>query len=163
MPQINQLTEIFFSQLFWLAVVFGIIYFVIGRGMVPKIRGTVGARDARIATDLEQAQAAREGADRTEAEWRARMDAARTEAARVAQEAKQSSAAETEGKVKAAGDAINLKVQQAEAQIRSAVAAARAEVEAVAAEAAQEMVQRLAGITVDRQDAAAVVKAQLND
>ena len=35
MPQIEQLPFIFFSQLFWLAVVFGIIFFVIGRGMVP--------------------------------------------------------------------------------------------------------------------------------
>lgn len=162
MPQINQLSEIFFSQLFWLAVVFGIIYFVIGRGMVPKIRGTVGARDAQIAADLQRAQAAREDADRTEAEWRARMDAARAEASRVAQEAKRASAVETEGKVKAAADAIALKVEGAESQIRTAVAAARAEIETVAAEAAQEMVQRLTGIAVDKQEAANAVKAELN-
>ena len=59
MPQIEQLPFIFFSQLFWLAVVFGIIFFVIGRGMVPKIQGTVELRDAKIAEDLERALAAR--------------------------------------------------------------------------------------------------------
>src|SRR4051794_33449918 len=106
MPQITQLSAIFASQLFWLIVVFGITYFVIGRGMVPKIRKTVDAREARIASDLERAQAAREEADRTEAEWRARMDAARVEAARIAQTAKQAGAAETERKVKAAADKI---------------------------------------------------------
>jgi F-type H+-transporting ATPase subunit b len=41
MPQINQLSDIFFSQLFWLLLVFGIIYFGIARGMVPKIQSTV--------------------------------------------------------------------------------------------------------------------------
>ena len=39
MPQIVQLPLIFASQLFWLVVVFGIIYFIIAKGMVPKIQG----------------------------------------------------------------------------------------------------------------------------
>jgi F-type H+-transporting ATPase subunit b len=162
MPQINQLSEIFFSQLFWLAVVFGIIYFVIARGMVPKIRGTVDAREARMATDLQRAQAAREEADQTEAEWRSRMDAARTEAVRIAHAAKQASAIETEAKVKAAADQMSSKVESAEAQIRSALAAARGEIESVAADAAKEMVQRLTGMVVDRNEAASAVKAQLD-
>ena len=162
MPQIEQLPFIFFSQLFWLAVVFGIIFFVVGRGMLPKIQGTVELRDAKIAEDLERAQAARAEADGTEAEWRQRMDAARAEAARLAQEAKQASARETEAKVSAAADQINLKVESAEARIREAVVSARAEVEAVAAEATQEMVARLTGIQVERNDAANAVKAELN-
>jgi F-type H+-transporting ATPase subunit b len=162
MPQITQLSAIFASQLFWLIVVFGITYFVIGRGMVPKIRKTVDAREARIASDLERAQTAREQADRTEAEWRARMDAARVEAARIAQTAKQAGAAETERKVKAAGDKINLKVEAAEAQIRDAVAAARAQIESVVAEATQDMVRRLTGIAIDDKEAAAAAKAELN-
>ena len=45
MPQIAQLPDIFWSQLFWLAIVFGILFFVIGRGMLPKIQATVDARD----------------------------------------------------------------------------------------------------------------------
>jgi F-type H+-transporting ATPase subunit b len=162
MPQIEQLPYIFFSQLFWLALVFGFIFFVIGRGMLPKIQGTVELRDAKIAEDLTRAQAARTEAEETEAAWRARMDAARVEAARLAQEAKQESARETEARVKAAADKINLKVERSEAKIRDAVSSARAEIEAVAAEATQEMVARLTGIDVAKQEAAAAVKAELN-
>ncbi|MEA2966653.1 MAG: F-type H+-transporting ATPase subunit b [Alphaproteobacteria bacterium] len=162
MPQINQLPYIFASQLFWLAIVFGIIFFGIGRGMLPKIQGTVDARDKKIAEDLARAQAARAGADETEAAWRARMDAARAEAARLAQEAKQESARQTEAKVKAAADKIGLKVESAEKKIRDAALAARAEIEAVAAEATQEMVARLTGIKVDRTEAARAVKAELH-
>jgi F-type H+-transporting ATPase subunit b len=162
MPQIEQLPYIFFSQLFWLALVFGFIFFVIGRGMLPKIQGTVELRDAKIAEDLTRAQAARTEAEETEAAWRARMDAARAEGARLAQEAKQESARETEARVKAAADKINLKVERSEAKIRDAVSSARAEIEAVAAEATQEMVARLTGIDVAKQEAAAAVKAELN-
>ncbi len=162
MPQINQLSEIFFSQLFWLLLVFGFIYFVIGRGMVPKIQSTVEAREKRVSDDLERAQAARKAAEETEADWRARMDAARVEAAKLAQDARQESARQTEANVKKAADKINLKVEAAEAKIRDALQSARAEIETVAAEAAQDMVGRLTGIKVDKKDAAAAVKAELN-
>ena len=56
MPQIDQLPDIFFSQLFWLAVVFGFIFFVIGRGMLPKIQSTVELREKKIAEDLEEGE-----------------------------------------------------------------------------------------------------------
>ena len=162
MPQLSQLSEVLLSQLFWLAIALGFIFFVIGRGMVPKIQATVEAREKKIADDLSGAQAARAAADETEAQWRARMDAARGEAARIAQDAKQESGRETESKVKAAADKIALKVESAEAKIREAVEAARAEVEGVAVEAAQEMVSRLTGLQVDKQAAAEAVKAELN-
>src|SRR5918993_4901532 len=112
MPQIEQLPFIFTSQLFWLAVVFGILFFGIGRGMLPKIRSTVELRERVIADDLERAQAARSAAEATEEAWRARMDAARAEAARLSQEAKQASARDTEAKVKKAADKIGLKVEK---------------------------------------------------
>jgi F-type H+-transporting ATPase subunit b len=162
MPQITQLPLIFFSQLFWLAVVFGIIFFVIGRGMLPKIQSTVEAREKKIAEDLERAQAARSEADETEAAWRARMDVARADAARIAQEAKQMSAAKTEATVRAAADKLNAKVEGAEAKIRDSVVAARAEIEAVSADATRDMVARLTGIKIDAKEAAGAVKAELN-
>ena len=162
MPQITQLPFVFASQLFWLAVVFGIIFFVVGRGMLPKIQGTIDDREKKIGEDLERAQAARAAADEKEAAWRARMDAARAEAARLAQEAKQVGARDTEAKVKKAADKISLKVETAEAKIRDAVQSARAEIEAVAAEASQEMVARLTGIKVDKKEAAQAVKSELN-
>ena len=162
MPQLSQLSTVYLSQFLWLAIALGFIFFVIARGMVPKIQATVDARESRIAGDLEAAQKARAAADETEAAWRARIDAARADAARIAQEAKQASAQETEKKIKAAADKINRKVETAQAKIRDASTAARAEIEALAAEAAQEMVRRLTGIAVDKKEAAQAVKADLN-
>ena len=162
MPQLSQLSEVYLSQFLWLAIALGFIFFVIARGMVPKIQATVDAREQRIAGDLEAAQKARTAADETEAAWRARMDSARADAARIAQEAKSESGRDTEAKVKAAADKINQKVESAQAQIRDAVNAARAEIESVAVEATQEMVRRVSGVSVDTKEAAAAVKAELN-
>ena len=162
MPQLSQLSEVYLSQFLWLAIALGFIFFVIARGMVPKIQATVEGREQRIAGDLDASQKARTAADETEAAWRARMDAARADAARIAQEAKSQSGRDTEAKVKAAADKINQKVESAQGQIRDSVNAARAEIESVAVEAAQEMVRRVSGVSVDKKEAAAAVKAELN-
>lgn len=161
MPQITQLSMVFASQLFWLAVFFGLIFFVIGRRMTPKIRSTVTARDDKIADDLAKAQAARVAADETEAAWRARMDAARLDATRIAQEAKQESARETEARVKAALGEIDARIEQSRVRIWTSVQAARAEIEAVAADAAQQMVEHLIGIKVAPDEASQAVATEL--
>jgi F-type H+-transporting ATPase subunit b len=162
MPQLSQLSQVYLSQFLWLAIALGFIFFVIARGMVPKIQATVDAREQRIAADLDAAQKARVAADETEAAWRSRMDAARADAARIAQEAKAQSGRDSEAKFNVAADQINLKVESAQAKIRDAVVAARSEIEAVAAEATQEMVRRVAGLIVDEGEAAAAVKAELD-
>ena len=163
MPQITQLPFIFASQLFWLLIVFGTIFFVIGRGMLPKIQSTVDARDRRIAQDLALAEQARVRADEIEAAYRRRMDETRDEAMRVAAASKQETGRESETRLKAADAEIGARVQAAEDRIRAATDAAMAEIETVAAEAAQEMVAKLAGVTVSRARAAKAVKGALNN
>ena len=162
MPQINQLPDIFFSQLFWLLVVFGIIYFWIGRGMVPKIQSVVEDRDRKIADDLAAAQRAREQAEAAEEAYRERIDASRSEALKLAQEAKHQAALDTEKKLKAVDAKIGKKVADAEAKIRVAAEAARRELEPVAAEAASQLVSKLTGQKVAAKDAEPAVKAVLH-
>ncbi len=161
MPQISQISEIFASQLFWLIVSFGLIYLVIGRGMLPKIEATVDQRDSRISEELAAAERARAEADQREEAYRAQLDSNRAESLKVTQAAKQAAALETEQRVKAADAEIGRRVDTAEAEIRRAAEAAFADLDAVAAEAAQQMVAKLAGANVSREQAAAAVKAEL--
>src|SRR3546814_2548724 len=66
MPQISQLAATYSSQIFWLLLIFGFVFFAIGLGMFPKVESTVDARDKRISDDLEAAKAASARADRSE-------------------------------------------------------------------------------------------------
>jgi F-type H+-transporting ATPase subunit b len=163
MPQLSQLSLVAYSQFFWLLLVLALIYFGIGRAMLPKIRSTIEARDKRIGDDLAAAQAARTGAEETEAAYRARIDAARAEALKHAQAAKQESARATEERIRAANQANSATIEAAEKRIRAAADVALGEIEKVAAEAAQEMVRRLAGISVSAADAAGAVREALTN
>jgi F-type H+-transporting ATPase subunit b len=162
MPQIEQLSQIFYSQLFWLLLVFGIIYFWIGRGMVPKIQSVVEDRDRKIAGDLAAAQSAREQAEAAEEAYRERIDASRSEAMKVAQEAKTQAALDTEKRLKVIDEQIGTRVVEAETRIRAAAEAARRELEPVAAEAASELVTKLTGQNISARDAEPTVKAVLH-
>jgi F-type H+-transporting ATPase subunit b len=162
MPQIEQLPDIFFSQLFWLLLVFAIIYFGIGRGMVPKIQAVVERRDDKISDDLAAAQRAREEAEKTENAYRERIEGSRSEAMKLAQSAKQKGAAETEQRVQAADEQVGARLAEAQARIQAAVAEARRELEPIAAQAAADLVVKLTGQTVAPEEARPAVKAVLH-
>ncbi len=163
MPQLAQFHEIFWSQLFWLALVFGLIFFVIGRGMLPRIESTVESRDSRIAADLAAAESARAEIDEAEKAYRLRMDAGRGEALAMIQAAKQEMAREAEQRIRAASAEIGARIEAGEARVRAATNAALSDIESVAAEAAEEMVAKLAGLSVDRKRAAQAVKTAMAD
>jgi F-type H+-transporting ATPase subunit b len=161
MPQLSQLTDVVLSQLFWLTLVLGFIYFVIGRGMLPKIQSTVDQRDQRIAEDLAAAERARADADEREEAFRLRMDESRAEAMKKTAAAKQEGAVATEKKVAKADAAIQAKLSKAEEKIRASRDEALASIGSVAAELAQDITGKVAGISVSRDDAAKAVKAAL--
>jgi len=161
MPQIAQIAATYASQIFWLLIIFGLIYFVIGKGMLPKIEATVEARDQKIASDLAAAEAARAKADETEAAYRAKIEEARATVLKATQDAKSAATAEAEQRVKAADAELATKAAEADAVLKAAKTRALAEIESVAAEAAQEIVAKVSGIVVDKAAAQGAVKTAL--
>jgi F-type H+-transporting ATPase subunit b len=149
MPQIEQLAETYTSQIFWLLVIFGLVFFIVGRGMVPKVMETVASRDQQIAGDLAAAQAARDAADEQEGAWRSRENASRAEAQALIAKAKAEAAVETEAGLSAAQRQIDARLAEAELRIDAARNAAAAEIENVASDATQDIVRRLAGVEVE--------------
>lgn len=161
MPQLNQLALVAYSQFFWLLLVLGLIYFGIGKAMLPKIQSTVELREKRIADDIAAADRARVEADSHEAEYRRRIDESRAEAARLAAEAKAAAAKAIEQRVAKADASIQATTQAAEARIRDSRTAAVKEIGLVATELAQDITSKIAGISVSKDEAAKAVKAMM--
>lgn len=159
MPQLTQLSDVILSQLFWLAITLGFIYFVIGRRMVPRIQSTVDKRDQRIAEDLAAAEQAKAKADEIEEAYRQRMDASRAEAMKATTAAKQQAALKVEKLVAKANAANQAKLEKAVARIRAARESARAEIASVAAEMTQDVVAKVAGLEVGKAEALKALEA----
>jgi len=158
MPQISQIAATYASQISWLLITFGLLYFVVGKGMVTKIVSTVDAREQRITGDLAAAEAARAQADRVEEAWRIEMDAARNAAMAETASAKAQAVQSAEQQVKAADADLVERIGHHELAIANAKAEALATLETVAAEAARDLVAKLSGVGVTVDQAAHAVR-----
>ncbi|MCW2338328.1 F-type H+-transporting ATPase subunit b [Sphingobium sp. B2D3A] len=161
MPQIAQLAATYSSQIFWVLLTFGFVFFVIGRGMVPKIQSTVDARDKKIADDLEAARANSAKADALEADWRAKENEARAAAQGRLAQAKAEAARNREAALAKTDAALSEKLAAAEGEIEAGRVKALAQIETVAADAAADIVQKVAGTQVSPDAALKAVKAVL--
>ncbi|WP_347304237.1 ATPase [Croceibacterium sp. TMG7-5b_MA50] len=149
MPQIEQLAGTYSSQIFWLLVIFALAFFIIGRGMVPRVMDTMTTRDARIADDLAAAQGARDEADAREEAWRTRETANREAAQALVNEARDGAKRAAEQRLAGVRATLDARLNEAEQRIETARSAAAAEIEQVASEATRDIVARVAGIDVD--------------
>lgn len=99
MPQIAQILETYASQFFWLMIVFGLVYFTIGHGMLPKVEATMDARNRKIADDLAAAELARAEADDLGDSGEAGLAAARAAAQAKASDAKAKGAKDADARL----------------------------------------------------------------
>lgn len=162
MPQISQLAATYASQIFWLLLTFGLVFLVVGRGMLPRVQKTIADRDAGIQGDLAAAAAARDAADAAEEQWKLRDQANRERAQALLAEARGKAAKASEATLGAANAQQAAQVATAEASIREATTRAVAEIEGVAAEAAQAIVARVSGAQVSADEARAAVQKVLH-
>ena len=162
MPQLSQLGLVYQSQWFWLLLVLAVIYFFVGRGIVPKVEATVDQRDAQISVDLAEAERLRAEADATEEAWRAKINDAHAEAQALAHDAKDRSLRETEQRVSAADKTLAARADEAAKALDEARRSALAEIESLAVEAARDIVVKLTGAEVDDNAARTAVAGALS-
>lgn len=162
MPQLAQLALVYQSQWFWLLLTLGVIYFFVGRGIVPRVEATVDMRDAQIAADLAEAERLRAEADAADLAWRARIDLAHAEGQALTAAAKDEATKDAEKRVATADRKIAKLASEAAASLDAARKDALAEIEEIAAEAAREIVAKLTSTTVDANAARAAVAGALN-
>ena len=163
MPQIAQILETYASQFFWLLIIFALIYFVIGKGMLPKIDANIEARDRKIADDLAAAERARAEAEGLESGGSDALNAARSDAQAQAAAAKAKAAKDAEVRVAKADEEISAKLSVAEASLAKARLKAMDGIEALAAEAAGDIVAKVSGAKISAAQAATAVKAALSN
>ena len=149
----------FASQLLWLAITFGIFYYLMAKVIIPRLSGILGTRRDRIARDLDEAQRLKEESDAALAAYEQELAEARKNAGNIAHEARDKAKAEADAKRGSAEAALNEKLAGAEKQIATIKAKALAEVDGIAADTATEIVRQLVGGSVTRAEIAKAVSA----
>jgi F-type H+-transporting ATPase subunit b len=145
------------SQLLWLAITFGALYYFMSRKALPQVGAVIQERKARIAKDLDEATGMQQKADAAAAAHQKSLANARTKAQELAQAARDQLAAESEAKRKALEAELATKFAAAERQIAGTRAQAMANVSSIARDAAGAIVERLIGRPAKPEAVAAAV------
>ena len=136
------------GQIFWLLVTFALVYTVLARVLLPRVRGTLVSRDARIDADMAAAKDLREEAYAQHRPPHAQMAAARAAAQKTAADAKIRGQAEAAKRTAALETDLNGRLAIAESAITQARDTAMGQVRGVASDAAAAITERLTGRAV---------------
>ncbi|MCS6878489.1 MAG: hypothetical protein N2038_07580 [Geminicoccaceae bacterium] len=156
LPQLDSRT--YPSQIFWLVVSFGLLYWLLKTKAIPRIADILETRQDRINADLDRAARLRAEAEAALKEHDRIVAQAQAEAQRRLREAQDRIAAEF-ARHQAQLDAdLARKLQDAEARIAAAKRAALNEITSAAVELVQLASKRLAGLEIGAEEARAAVR-----
>ncbi|HEY1780948.1 MAG TPA: ATP F0F1 synthase subunit B [Roseiarcus sp.] len=147
------------SQLVWLAIAFGFLYWYMSKRGLPQLGAVIDGRKALIARDLDEATAMQQKADAAAAAHEKTLAEARAKAQALAQAARDAAAADAQVKRQALEDDLAAKLAAAEREIGSTRAQAMANVAEVARDTAGAIVERLGGRVADPAAVAAAVRS----
>ena len=157
LPQFDVTT--FPSQLFWLAVMFVIMYFVFSRRSLPAISSVIENRREHVQNDLETADRLRNEAETVQQAYETGLDTARAESTRLVTAAIEDMKRDAETANQRLRDKGDTESAALEQRLVAATDAARADMETIAAEIAHEAAEKIFGITTDLKKAKTVVQS----
>lgn len=148
----------FASQIFWLAITFGLFYLFLKRVVMPRLAGILDMRSSRIAQDLDQANKLKGEADAAVAAYEQELAEAKANANTIGQQARDTAKAGAESSRKKIEAELDAKLAEAESRIASIKASAMKDVGAIAENTAGAILEQLVGSS-DKSAVAAAVKS----
>lgn len=161
MPQLEVST--YASQIFWLFVSFGVLYYLLSRKALPRIAEILEARADRIRADLDEAQRLRKEAEEAMTSYEQVMAKAQQDAQATLSAVQTKLQAESADKLAKLETKLAKQVAEAEERIAKAKSDALNELDEAALATAQAATERLAGIKVSKTDAKAALDAVLKE
>lgn len=156
LPQLN--VPDMAPQLIWLAITFGILYFVLSRVTLPRIGAVIEERQNRIQRDLDEAERLKGETDEALAAYEQALAEAHGRANGIARETREKLANEVnEERAKVEADLAG-KLAEAEGRIAAMKSQAMTEVDGIATETAGEVIKKLIGVDVGAEELRAAVQ-----
>ena len=147
------------SQLLWLAITFGLFYYVLKKTILPQIGAIQATRRERIDADLGAAERMRADADAAQAAYEQELATARERSHKIAAEAREAARRDADAERKRVEAELDAKLDAAQGRIGEIKTRALSEVGGIAEEAAGAILEELAGLHVSREDIARAVHA----
>jgi len=152
----------FVSQIFWLAIVLGVLYRLMSKHAIPRVQAALEARAERIQGDLDRAAKLQQDAAALAESHAATISKARDEAREALRVAQADTQAALDSRQTSLAEEIAKQTSEAERRISVAKDEAMSNVRDIAIDAAQAIAERLTHSNIDNSKTTAAVESAIN-
>jgi len=156
MPQLNP--EFWISQIFWLTLVFGSLYVLLSKLILPKVSNNLEARKSQIAENIEAAEKKREESDQKLKDYDKIIKDAKNEAKNIFNQAREKILRDINIKKESLEKEINEEVKKAEKEILDLKKKSPEKINKIAIETSADLIKQIIGAEVNNSNISAIVE-----
>ena len=156
MPQLNP--DYWVSQIFWVILIFGILYVILWRIILPKINENLENRKSQILTDLDDAQKFEDHSQKKFSEYNKILNQAKQEAKKILDETRKKVNRDIKNKKNQFNLEIVKEIEKAEKEIKTLKLSSIKDINKIAIETSSEIVRKIVGTEVNASSVSAIVE-----
>ena len=156
MPQLNP--DYWVSQIFWVILIFGILYVILWRTILPKINENLENRKSQILTDLDDAQKFEDQSKEKLSDYNKILNQAKQEAKKILDGTRTKVNRDIENKKKQFNLEIKKEIEKAEKEIKTLKLSSIEDINKIAIETSSEIIRKIIGTEVNASSVSAIVK-----
>ena len=159
MPQLNP--EFWFSQIFWLTISFGVLFIVLSKFILPKIRNNLESRKSQIMDNIEIADDQKIKGEKNLKEYDKIIINAKDSAKKTFNLAKEKIQLDLSKEREKIENELNSNIKDAENEINDLIKSAPEKINLIAVDTAGEIIQKLIGVEVNKSNISSIVNEQI--
>ena len=156
MPQLNP--EYWVSQIFWVILIFGTLYVILWRIILPKINENLENRKSQILTDLDDAQKFEDQSKEKLSDYNKILNQAKQEAKKILDRTRKKVNHDIENKKNQFNLEIVKEIENAEKEIKMLKLSSIEDINKIAIETSSAIVRKIVGTEVNASSVSAIVE-----
>ena len=156
MPQLNP--DYWVSQIFWVMLIFGALYVILWKTILPKINENLENRKSQILNDLDDAQELKNQSEKKISEYNIILSKAKEDAKKILDETRKKINLDIENKNNQFKLEINKEVENAEKEIKMLKLSSIKDINKISIETSSEIVRKMVGTEVNASSVSAIVE-----
>ena len=156
MPQLNP--DYWISQIFWVMLIFGTLYVILWKAILPKINENLENRKSQILDDLDEAQELKNQSEKKISEYNMILSKAKQDAKKILDETRKKINLDIENKNNQFNLEIDKEIENAEKEIKTLKLSSIKDINKISIETSSEIVRKMVGTEVNASSVSATVE-----
>ncbi|MAH02661.1 MAG: F0F1 ATP synthase subunit B [Candidatus Pelagibacter sp.] len=156
MPQLNP--DYWISQIFWVMLIFGTLYVILWKAILPKINENLENRKSQILTDLDEAQELKNQSEKKISEYNMILSKAKQDAKKILDGTRKKISLDIENKNNQFNLEINKEIENAEKEIKTLKLSSIKDINKISIETSSEIVRKMVGTEINSSSVSAAVE-----